>query len=156
MAFDEERPSRPRHELRGFAKVGLEPGDSERVSFALTGRDIAQWSVSRKGWRIDAGAFTVEVGASSRDIRLRAELTSRGDGYAAPLDRMSTLDEWLAHPEGSRALKQLLQGAPGLDRTDPALLRLAMGIPLAKFATFGIGLTSEVVDGLVAAVRGDG
>ncbi|MEU4547268.1 glycoside hydrolase family 3 C-terminal domain-containing protein [Nonomuraea dietziae] len=156
VAFDEERPSRPRHELRGFAKVGLEPGDSERVRFTLTGRDIAQWSVSRKGWRIDAGAFTVEVGASSRDIRLRAELTSRGDGYAAPLHRMSTLGEWLAHPEGSRALKQLLQGAPGLDRVDPALFRLALGIPLAKFSTFGIGLTSEVVDGLVAAVRGDG
>nr|BFE82484.1 hypothetical protein GCM10020093_050850 [Planobispora longispora] len=156
VAFEEERPTRPRHGLRGFAKVGLEPGAAERVRFTLTGRDVAQWSVSRGDWKIDPGSFTVEVGASSRDIRLRAGLSTPGDGYAAPLGRMSTLGEWLGHPVGGPVLRKLLGDAPALsalDRVDPALLGLALGIPLAKFSTFGIGLTSEVVDRLVAAVR---
>ncbi|GGS93096.1 glycosyl hydrolase [Planobispora rosea] len=153
VAFEEERPSRPRHELRGFAKVGLEPGAAERVRFTLAGRDIAQWSVSRKDWRIDPGSFTVEVGASSRDIRLRAGLTTPGDGYLAPLTGMSTLGEWLAHPAGSPALRKVLGDSPAvaaLDRVDPALLGMALGFPLIKFSTFGIGLTPEVVDRLVA------
>ncbi|WP_049577486.1 glycoside hydrolase family 3 C-terminal domain-containing protein [Nonomuraea sp. SBT364] len=153
VAFDEERPSRPRHELRGFAKVGLEPGASERVAFTLTGRDVAWWSASRGGWRIDPGAFTAEIGASSRDIRLRAELSTPGDGHAAPLTRMSTLGEWLDHPVGSRVLKEAFGGA-ALDGFSPALLGLARGIPLAKFSTFGIGLTAEVVDRLVAEAAG--
>ncbi|GAA3441425.1 glycoside hydrolase family 3 C-terminal domain-containing protein [Planomonospora venezuelensis] len=156
VAFEEERPSRPRHELRGFAKVGLEPGAGRRVRFTLTGRDVAQWSVSRKDWKIDPGSFTVEVGASSRDIRLRAGLTTPGDGYTAPLSGMSTLGEWLAHPSGGAALRKVLGDAPALaalDQVDPALLGMALGFPLIKFSTFGIGLTPEVVDRLVATAR---
>lgn len=154
VAFDEDLPSRPRHELRGFTKVELEPGAGTRASFTVSGRDLAWWSVSRGGWRIDAGPFTVEVGASSRDIRLRAELTAAGDGQVEALGRMSTLGEWLDHPVGGRVLMERL--APGWVDTaerSPVLLELARGIPLAKFSTFGIGLTREVVDDLVAAVQ---
>ncbi|RSN66608.1 MULTISPECIES: glycoside hydrolase family 3 C-terminal domain-containing protein [Actinomadura] len=156
VAFDEEIPTRPRHELRGFAKVGTAPGESVRVRFDLTARDIARWSPSLGDWRVDPGAFTVEVGASSRDIRLRAELSTPGDGRTAGLDRMSTLGEWLDHPVGSRVLKSRLRRADGLASAgSPALLALARGIPLAKFGTFGIGLTGDVVDELVAAVRAE-
>jgi beta-glucosidase len=147
LAFDGDRP---RHELRGFAKVSLEPGESERVRFALTERDLARWSVRRHGWQVDPGTFTVEVGASSRDIRLRAELTTPGDGYVGTLSRMSTLGEWLAHPRGGEVLRAALK--PGAAPADPALMRLALGVPLAKFATFGVGLSTEVVDALVAAL----
>ncbi|GAA2209621.1 glycoside hydrolase family 3 C-terminal domain-containing protein [Nonomuraea monospora] len=154
VAFEEERPTRPRHTLRGFAKVGPAPGASERVRLPLTGRDLAQWSVERGGWRIEPGSFLVEVGASSRDIRLRAEVRTPGDGHVTPLTAMSTLGEWLAHPVGGRVLKERLSGAAaGLAEADPALLGLALGIPLIKFRTFGLGLTAQVVDDLLAAVR---
>ncbi|TDD88891.1 beta-glucosidase [Actinomadura darangshiensis] len=153
-AFDEDRPTRPRHELRGFAKVELAAGAGTRVSFTLSGRDIAWWSVSRGGWRIDAGPFAVEVGASSRDIRLRASLTAAGDGQVDALGRMSTLGEWLDHPVGGPVLRERI----GTKFTDadmpPALLELMRNIPLAKFSTFGIGLSAEFVNGLVAAVSG--
>ncbi|UBU12637.1 glycoside hydrolase family 3 C-terminal domain-containing protein [Nonomuraea gerenzanensis] len=155
VAFEEERPTRPRHTLRGFAKVGLEPGASERVRLPLTGRDLAQWSVERGGWRIDPGAFVVEVGASSRDLRLRAEVSTPGDGHVAELTPMSTLGEWLAHPVGGRVLKERLGGAPGLAEVDPALMGLALGIPLIKFRTFGLGLTAQAVADLVATVRAE-
>ncbi|MEV3983352.1 glycoside hydrolase family 3 C-terminal domain-containing protein [Nonomuraea sp. NPDC049758] len=156
VAFEAEHPSRPRHGLRAFAKVGLAPGASERVRLALGPRDLARWSVTRGGWRIDPGPFTVEVGASSRDIRLRVELSTPGDGYVGELSEMSTLGEWLAHPVGGRVLRERLRQAPGLpdlDRTDSPLVGLALGIPLIKFRTFGIGLTADVVADLVAAAR---
>ncbi|NUO96549.1 MAG: beta-glucosidase [Nonomuraea sp.] len=157
VAFEEERPSRPRHELRAFAKVGLEPGASERVRLTLGPRDLAQWSVTRGDWRIDAGTFVVEVGASSRDIRLRAEVTTPGDGHVIELSEMSTLGEWLAHPVGGKVLGELLQRAGGglaeVERIEPALLGLALGIPLIKFRTFGIGLTADVVHDLVTTAR---
>ncbi len=156
VAFDEPIPARPRHELRGFAKIGLEPGESGRVSFTLTGRDIARWSPARHRWQVDQGRFLVEVGASSRDIRLRAEVAASGDGQVDELGPMSTLGEWLAHPVGARLLGDRMRHVAGLlggSGGHSALVELALGIPLAKFSTFGIGLTTDVVAELVAAAR---
>ncbi|WP_043635389.1 glycoside hydrolase family 3 C-terminal domain-containing protein [Nonomuraea candida] len=156
VGFAEEHPSRPRRELRGFAKVGLEPGAGERVRLTLTGRDLAQWSVADGGWRVTSGSFLVEVGASSRDIRLTAEAHTPGDGHVAELTEMSTLGEWLAHPVGGRVLRErLAAGLPDAGKTDPALLKLALGIPLIKFRTFGLGLTAQTVNDLVTAVRSE-
>ncbi|NUT38729.1 MAG: beta-glucosidase [Thermoactinospora sp.] len=146
---------RPRHELRGFRKVGLEPGESATVAFEVTERDLAYWSASRGGWAVDAGTVTVEVGASSRDIRLAGELAVEGDGHTAELTRMSTLGEWLAHPVGGPVLRELMaEHVPWLAEAGPALLGMAYGVPLIKFRTFGIGLSAEVVDALVARCAG--
>ncbi|MEV0844200.1 glycoside hydrolase family 3 C-terminal domain-containing protein [Actinocatenispora sera] len=143
---------RPRHELRAFAKVGLAPGESAPVRFEIGPRDLAEWSVPRGDWQVTAGRFTVEIGASSRDIRLRAELTTPGDGYVAPVGPMSTVTEWLAHPVGGPLLAAAL--APALDGQplDPALVALARSLPLVKLATFPVGLTPARVADLVGQV----
>jgi beta-glucosidase len=159
VAFDEPHTTRPGHELRHFAKLALEPGSSDQVRFHVTGRDLAWWSTSRNGWRIDPGPFRIELGSSSRDIRLSAELDTPGDGQPDPLGPMSTLGEWLDHPVGHTILEPLLQQASGLTalaETSPVLFTLARGIPLAKFSTFGIGLTPKAVTRLVAAAADAG
>jgi beta-glucosidase len=61
----------PRHELRGFERVPLRPGEERRVSFALKpARDFTHYDVARKAYRVEPGVYEVQVGASSRDIRL--------------------------------------------------------------------------------------
>ncbi|MFJ6617701.1 glycoside hydrolase family 3 C-terminal domain-containing protein [Kitasatospora sp. NPDC091335] len=154
LAFDEPRPTRPRHELRGFAKLRLEPGRSDRAEFRLTGRDLARWSTARGGWRVDPGAFTVEVGASSRDIRLRTPLWTPGDEILDPLTEMSSLGEWLAHPTGGALLTEHLASLPfatTLADSDARLLEAAAQVPLRKFTGFGLGVTPDHVRALVAA-----
>ncbi|MBF9069044.1 beta-glucosidase family protein [Streptacidiphilus fuscans] len=156
VAFDEPHPTRPRHELRGFARIGLEPGESGQVRFALTERDLAHWSTARGGWRVDAGAFTVEVGASSRDIRLTAELSTPGDGVVDALDAMSTAGEWLNHPVGSVLLQKALAESPAgafLAQADPVQLALGLGVPLVKLAALGMGVTREGIEAMVEAAR---
>jgi len=37
-------------------------------------RDLARYDEARKAFTVDAGAFEVEVGASSRDLRLRGRI----------------------------------------------------------------------------------
>ncbi len=64
---------RPDQELRGFAKVELDPGESATVSIPLTRRAFAAWDPGANDWVVEPGAFTVRVSASSRDVR--AELT---------------------------------------------------------------------------------
>ncbi|GIL30887.1 glycoside hydrolase family 3 C-terminal domain-containing protein [Actinocatenispora comari] len=152
MTGDAFPGDRPRHELRGFAKVALAPGESAPVRFELAPRDLAEWSVPRGDWQIVAGGFTVELGASSRDIRLRAELTTPGDGYVPPVGPMSTVTEWLAHPVGGPLFTAAL--APALDGQplDPALVALARSLPLAKLSMFPVGLTPARIADLVAQV----
>jgi beta-glucosidase len=74
---------RPLKELKGFARVGLRPGESKRVSVILDSRSLSYYDVNAKQWRADAGEFNVLVGRSSQEIELRgvlrlsANLTSR-------------------------------------------------------------------------------
>jgi len=65
---------RPMHELKGFQRVELKPGESKEVHFKLDRAALSYWSPEKKDWVADPGTFEIEVGASSRDIRLRAPL----------------------------------------------------------------------------------
>ncbi len=79
-------------ELRGFEKVALDPGDEKRIAFTLSNRDFAYWdAAAERGdgqaglWRREGGEFRIEVGASSRDIRLSAEIVLPDDPRIPPL-----------------------------------------------------------------------
>lgn len=65
---------RPVHELKGFERVELKPGESKNVEFRLERAALSYWDPGAKSWQVDPGTFEVQVGASSRDIRLRAPL----------------------------------------------------------------------------------
>lgn len=62
---------RPYRELKGFAKVYLTPGETKTVEIEMNDRSFSIWS---DGWKIPSGTYTVQIGASSRDIRLQAEI----------------------------------------------------------------------------------
>ena len=65
-----EAAGEPPKQLRGFAKMRYEPGQSKRLRVALPRRAMSVWDVKEEKWTMPAGEFTVYVGASSRDIRL--------------------------------------------------------------------------------------
>jgi beta-glucosidase len=65
---------RPVRELKGFKRVELKPGESQTVGFTLDRAAFSYWSPETKSWTVDPGTFEIQVGASSRDIRLRAPL----------------------------------------------------------------------------------
>ncbi len=69
---DECRLTRPEQELRAFAKVELDPGESRALSFDLDRRALSFFDPDEPGWTLEPGTFEVRVGASSRDIRARA------------------------------------------------------------------------------------
>ena len=67
---------RPTRELRGFEKIFLLPGESKTVSFALDNRSFSVWS---NGWKIPHGEYIIEIGSSSRDIRLSQSINISGE-----------------------------------------------------------------------------
>ncbi len=62
---------RPEKELKGFARVVLQPGETRSVDFSLDQAALAFFDPDKGDWVAEKGAFEVLIGASSRDIRLR-------------------------------------------------------------------------------------
>jgi beta-glucosidase len=62
--------TRPVKELKGFAKVHLEPGETQTVTFAIPADLLKFWDVKMK-YVVEPGDFTVMVGSSSRDADLQ-------------------------------------------------------------------------------------
>ena len=149
--------ARPPRELKAFAKIGLEPGAEQQVTFSLTARDLCYWSAIHRRWVLEGGEFRICVGASSRDIRLSAAITVAATPPALPLSGTSTLTEWLTDPAGGQALRESLgtrpDGRPGGILGSEELLAIIGNMPLATLAAFpGLGVTQELIDTLVAAV----
>ena len=68
---DECSVPRPDKELKAFRKIHLDPGQSVRVEFTLSRRDLSFYCEQSLAWRAEPGSFEILVGSSSRDIRLR-------------------------------------------------------------------------------------
>jgi beta-glucosidase len=65
---------RPQQELKGFAKVRLQPGESQTVSFTLTSRDFAYYNLELADWHVESGPYLLRLSASSRDVRLEGRV----------------------------------------------------------------------------------
>ena len=65
----------PPRTLAGWARVTLDPGERRRVTVAIPRRCLEWWGEARGGWTLARGSVELEVGASSRDIRLRGRTT---------------------------------------------------------------------------------
>ena len=65
---------RPPKELKGFAKITLHPGETQKVTVPLDARSFCYYDVQAKQWRANPGTFTVGVGSSSQQIELTREL----------------------------------------------------------------------------------
>ncbi|NLK28810.1 MAG: glycosyl hydrolase [Clostridiales bacterium] len=59
---------RPVKELRDFAKVELQPGETKTVEFSLGKRAFAYWNTQIHDWHVETGEFELLIGKSSRDI----------------------------------------------------------------------------------------
>ena len=63
--------NRPEHELKGFAKTGeLKPGEVQHIVMTVAPADLASFDSEASAWKVLAGNYTFQIGASSRDIRL--------------------------------------------------------------------------------------
>jgi beta-glucosidase len=70
---------RPVRWLAGFAPVELGRGESATVDVAIAARSFEHWDSTVGKWSTEPGTFRLEVGPSSRDLPLSAEITLTPD-----------------------------------------------------------------------------
>lgn len=132
---------RPIRELKGFEKVELQPGESGDVTFTLDKRAFAYWNAAIHDWHVETGAFTIEVGQSSRDIEVSGEVTVES---TVELPRRYTADsifmDVMADPKAKEALGPMLASiqkafAPNADASDTAQEAISadMGLAMMRY-----------------------
>ena len=87
VAAPKGKIEKPDHELKGFAKTReLKPGESQMLSIQMAKRDLASFDEAGSQWVTEAGPYSFEIGASSRDIRgcVTANLTA----YTEPVSNV--------------------------------------------------------------------
>ena len=75
---------RPAQELKGFAKVHLQPGESQTVTIPLDDKAFRYWNTQTNRWEVEGGQYELRVGASSADIRLTAAVEIAGTDAPDP------------------------------------------------------------------------
>lgn len=124
---------RPARELKGFAKLRLQPGEERRVTISFDEYAFRHFSVSHGGWQVETADYEILIGASVEDIRLRAGL--RVPGTVEPESPRTDLPSY-----ASGRVTQVSESefAALLGRTPPARTRadgpLRMNSPLADLA----------------------
>jgi len=142
---------RPPRELKAFASVALEPGQTRDVVLTVRRKDLAYWDIRTGGWVVEGGAYAVEVGASSRDVRAATTVEIEGDPVRMPLTLDSSVGEVLAHPVVGPFVRQAMESMIGGGQLDEGLVKMMESFPLGRLARFpGAGVTSEMVEGLIA------
>jgi beta-glucosidase len=61
---------RPVKELKAFLKVSLKPGETQNVRFKLDKNAFAYYNIEKKEWIVEPGKYAIQIGSSSKDIRL--------------------------------------------------------------------------------------
>lgn len=65
--------NKPANELKAFAKTKLlKPGEMQTLTWTLDTKSLASYDEDLSGWVAEAGHYTVNIGASSTDIRMAA------------------------------------------------------------------------------------
>ncbi|MEU3424155.1 glycoside hydrolase family 3 C-terminal domain-containing protein [Streptomyces gardneri] len=74
--------ARPHRELLAHERVHLAPGASTTLDFAVPLESLGFWDVARGRWAVETGAYEIQAGASSADLRrtVRVEVAGTAPG----------------------------------------------------------------------------
>ncbi|PVE96800.1 glycoside hydrolase family 3 C-terminal domain-containing protein [Microbacterium sp. TPD7012] len=155
-------------ELKAFASVELAAGETRTVELVVRRQDLAYWDVRVDRWIVEGGEYTVDVAASSRDIRATVSAQVEGDEILLPLTLNSSVGDVLAHPIAGPIVMGALGGflgelsgadssAASMMPNDEAMEKMMASFPIGRLIGFpGVDVSHEQVEQLLAAANAGG
>lgn len=154
---------RPEKELKGFAKVDLEPGEEKEITITLDKRSFAYYNVELKDWHVQSGDFDILVGGSSdRIAHVKTVHVESTTVIRKKAHRNTTLGELMEDPATAAIVQQIMtkmaeqSGIASAMQEEPNDMMLAMMkyMPLRTLVNFsGGGFTEEMMEGLLAQIN---
>ena len=153
---------RPVRELRAFEKIALQPGETKTVTFTLDKRAFAYWEPKCHDFFVESGEFVIEIGESSRDIRMAQSVQVEGTA-ALPFTVTvnTTIGQLLKHPKGKEIIGNMMRSSAmsHVDQTDTMgegsermMQGMMMGIQLGALVSYG-RMTRKQLKDLIASLN---
>ena len=157
-------PDRPKKELKGFAKVSLEPGETKTVSVTIDARSLSYYDENLQDWYAPSGTYELLAGDAIDNITACG--TVRFETKKPPylhLDVDTTMGELLADPRTAPVLQQMMAqmsshdtgegGISGDAEQDNAMAQAMMQyMPLKSLVSFGV-MNQEQMFGLLQMLK---
>lgn len=152
-------------ELKAFASVALAAGETRAVELVIRREDLAYWDVRVDRYVVEGGEYTLDVAASSRDIRSAVTIAISGDEVHVPLDMNSSIGDVMANPVAGPVMQGALSGfmgdldgvdaaAASMMPNDEAMQKMMASFPIGRLVGFpGVPVTHEQIEQLLAAAN---
>lgn len=79
----------PAQQLKGFVRVPLAPGESQRLHILFDDKTFRYWNAKTNQWEIEGGRYEVLIGASCADIRLQTTVVIKGTSAPDPYEGLA-------------------------------------------------------------------
>ncbi len=152
-------PDRPVKELKGFAKVELNPGETKTVEMEIDARALSYFDESLGDWFAPSGKYEILVGNASDNITLREEISFETK-KVKPMrcDSSITIGELLANPATAPIVQEMFKKAqensPFGDSEavgDEMMQAMMRFMPLKSLMSFGM-MNEEQMQQFLGAV----
>ena len=145
IGFPEAKIFRTARELKGFKRVTVKAGETQRIAIPFDDYTFRYFNVQSGAFEIESGQYEIMIGASCEDIRLRATVAVKGTGkqnpYANPKFDCYKCANVMDVPDDSfAALLQHRLPSPTWDRKQPLTINDTVSQlfyarnPIARFA----------------------
>lgn len=153
----ESSVTRPEKELKGFEKIGLEPGEEKEVTFILNKRSFAYYNVDLGDWHVESGEFEILIGKSSREIVLKEAITVNTTSPIKTIVTKNTALGDIAHlPEVQQIINAMIQSfggdTSGLGEGN-MFEEMMKFMPLRALATFNPDGGQQLVDRIIESIN---
>ena len=149
---------RPIKELKGFEKVGLNPGEEKEVSFELDKRSFAYYNVDIKDWYVESGDFEILIGKSSRDIVLKETIKVNSTiEIKKAVTKNTAIGDIIDHPAVKPMIDAMMrmfgEGSDGLGEGD-MFAQMMKYMPLRALATFN-PMLEDTINNLIKEINSE-
>jgi len=152
VATDAGAVLRPARELRGFAKLSLQPGASGIAEIDLSRRAFAHWDTTVGEWRVAGGEYRIEVCSDAHTVVTSSTIALDGDANEVELTLDTPVGAWFDHSlVGAEARATL--GLGDVELT-PEQMELVSAMTMRQFVKVaGLRVSSDVLEDLAAQTR---
>ena len=74
VSFSNLTKDEPLKTLQSFKKVFIKKGNTMELKLALNKRSFSYWDIQEKNWIVRPGTYTISIGSSSEQIRLKKDI----------------------------------------------------------------------------------
>lgn len=87
VGMQDSKVFRPYKELKGFKKIFLKAGESQKIQIPFDDKTFRYWNIKTDQWEIEEGNYQIIIGTSIADARLTGDIYKKGTTDLMPYEK---------------------------------------------------------------------